>query len=121
MLRDIGGKIRTLRKQKGLKISELAEKLGVSRSYLSNLEIHKTDSIQISVLEKLQEELGLFPDKFVKCIKEVDEFDLKLKKVIYHQLKQLNQHDPKEVEFLLNMINKRYELFAPPHNTFGKS
>lgn len=38
---NIGRKIRILRKKKGLKQNELAEKVGISRPYLSNIERNK--------------------------------------------------------------------------------
>ncbi|MGO4887289.1 helix-turn-helix domain-containing protein [Anaerobacillus sp. MEB173] len=113
MLKDIGVKIRILRKQKGLGLEDLASKLGVSRAYLSNLETSKTDSIQLSVLEKLQDELNLFPEEMINGFEQETEFDLQLKK-IHHLLQELHQHDPKDTEFLLHIIEKRYEM------TFGE-
>jgi transcriptional regulator with XRE-family HTH domain len=110
MLKGIGVQIRTLRKQKGISLNELASKVGVSRGYLANLETGKTDSIQISVLEQLQNELKILPDELVKKLAEENEFDLKLKRINL-LLKELHNQDPSETEFLFQMIEKRYELF----------
>lgn len=112
MFKDIGNQIRTLRKKKGLGLEELATTIGVSRGYLSNLETGKTDSIQMSILEKLQHELNLFPEHLFKSsMDEETEFDIELKRII-QLLKQLNNQDPKEAEFLFHMIEKRFEIFS---------
>ena len=49
----IGKNIAKLRKQKGLTLTELAERAGVAKSYLSNIEreVHQNPSIQ--VIEKI--------------------------------------------------------------------
>ncbi|WLR60634.1 helix-turn-helix domain-containing protein [Guptibacillus hwajinpoensis] len=109
MFNDFGIKIRTLRKQKNLSIEDLASKLGVSKSYVANLETSKTDTIQFSVLEKLQTELTLLPETNITNLNQETEFDIHLGK-INHLLKELHYHDPKETEFLLHIIEKRYEL-----------
>lgn len=111
MLKNVGSRIRTLRKQKGISIDELASTLGVSRGYLSNLETGKTDSIQISILEKLQNQLEIFPDNLIKDLVEENEFDLQLKRINY-LLKLLNDQDPRETDFLFGMVEKRFELFS---------
>lgn len=59
MINEIGKHIRTLRTQKGIGLNTFAKQLGVSPAYLSNLETGKTDTIQLSLLQKLQDELHL--------------------------------------------------------------
>ncbi|MCU0094333.1 helix-turn-helix transcriptional regulator [Bacillus sp. OR9] len=59
MINEIGTHIRTLRTQKGIGLNTFAKQLGVSPAYLSNLETGKTDTIQLSLLQKLQDELHL--------------------------------------------------------------
>lgn len=49
-----GQQIRQLRKSKDISLIQLAKELGVSPAYLSNLENGKTETIQLSVLNKLQ-------------------------------------------------------------------
>ncbi|MFC4617447.1 helix-turn-helix domain-containing protein [Camelliibacillus cellulosilyticus] len=55
----IGKKIKQLRLQKGLSLTELAERAGVSKSYLSTIErdLQKNPSIQF--LEKIADVLGV--------------------------------------------------------------
>ncbi|MED2864962.1 helix-turn-helix domain-containing protein [Bacillus thuringiensis] len=59
MINEIGKHIRTLRTQKGIGLNTFAKQLGVSPAYLSNLETGKTGTIQLSLLQKLQDELHL--------------------------------------------------------------
>lgn len=58
----IGERIKKLRMEKGLSLSELAERAGVAKSYLSSIErnIQKNPSIQF--LEKISAVLGKTPD-----------------------------------------------------------
>ncbi|TDL31818.1 XRE family transcriptional regulator [Jeotgalibacillus sp. S-D1] len=49
----IGENIIKLRKEKGLTLSELAEKAGVSKSYLSNIERNLKQNPSIQVMEKI--------------------------------------------------------------------
>lgn len=55
----IGRNINEIRKRKGLSLSELSEKSGISKSYLSNIErdIHKNPSIHI--IEKISNVLNV--------------------------------------------------------------
>ncbi|KIL52984.1 helix-turn-helix domain-containing protein [Jeotgalibacillus campisalis] len=55
----IGKNIIQLRKQKGLTLSELAEKAGVSKSYLSNIERNLKHNPSIHVMEKISFVLGV--------------------------------------------------------------
>ncbi|KAB8128270.1 helix-turn-helix transcriptional regulator [Gracilibacillus oryzae] len=54
----IGTNISKIRKQRGLTLSELAEKSKISKSYLSNLERNLNDNPSIQVVEKLAEVLN---------------------------------------------------------------
>jgi XRE family transcriptional regulator, master regulator for biofilm formation len=55
----IGKNIYELRRRRGLSLSELSERSGISKSYLSNIErdVHKNPSIQI--LEKISDVLNV--------------------------------------------------------------
>ncbi|MDG5472612.1 helix-turn-helix transcriptional regulator [Jeotgalibacillus sp. ET6] len=55
----IGKNIIQLRKEKGLTLSELAEKAGVSKSYLSNIERNLKHNPSIHVMEKISSVLGV--------------------------------------------------------------
>lgn len=55
----IGREIRRLRQEKGLNITELAEKIGVSRSYLSQIELESVKSPTIDTAKKIANALGI--------------------------------------------------------------
>ena len=48
----IGRRIRHLRRQSGMNIRELAEKVGISRSYLSQIELESIESPTIKTIKK---------------------------------------------------------------------
>jgi transcriptional regulator with XRE-family HTH domain len=114
MLEHIGQRIRTLRKQKGISLNAFAERLNVSPAYLSNLETGKTDTIQLSILEKLQEELSLLP---VETTNSSDsEFDIRIQHVM-QQLKELEQKHPEVADYLLSTLEQGVRLFLNENST----
>ncbi|TYS87716.1 helix-turn-helix domain-containing protein [Rossellomorea aquimaris] len=108
MLQDIGERIRILRTSKGISLNSFAEKLDISTGYLSNLETGKTDTIQLSLLQALQEELHLF--SFYKD--EVDELESRLLN-LKDKLKQLEETNPQAANFLISTIEKGIEVYLP--------
>lgn len=110
----IGERIRVLRKQKGISLNAFAERLNVSPAYLSNLETGKTDTIQLSLLEKLQEELSLLP---VETTHSTDsEFDIRIQHVM-RQLKELEQKHPEIADYLLSTLERGVHLFLNENST----
>lgn len=55
----IGSNINTIRRKKGLSLSELAEKAEISKSYLSNIERNLNDNPSIQVLVKIAQVLNV--------------------------------------------------------------
>lgn len=53
----IGHNISSIRKQKGYTLSELSERTGISKSYLSNIERNLKQNPSIHVMEKIAEVL----------------------------------------------------------------
>lgn len=51
--RPMGRKIRDLRKEKGMNIRELAEEVGISRSYLSHIELESAQNPPIETVRKI--------------------------------------------------------------------
>lgn len=55
----IGSNISTIRKRRGLTLSELADRANVSKSYLSNLERNLNKNPSIQVIEKISKVLDV--------------------------------------------------------------
>jgi transcriptional regulator with XRE-family HTH domain len=106
MLQNLGQHIRTLRQQKGIGLNAFAEQLGVSSGYLSNLETGKTDSIQMSILEKLQEEFTVLP---LQTEPLDDDISYRVNRV-KHRLKELEHHSPEGVDYLLTTLENGLDL-----------
>ena len=77
-LTQIGMRIRTLRKNKGLTIEQLAQKLGVSKQYVAYCESN-LGTITVPSLMAIADVLGVSPnvllgydDRFNKYIEELD-------------------------------------------------
>ncbi|MDZ5710902.1 helix-turn-helix domain-containing protein [Jeotgalibacillus haloalkalitolerans] len=66
----IGENIKKHRKEKGLTLSELAEKAGVSKSYLSNIERNLKQNPSIHVLEKISRVLEVNLQSLLKAKSE---------------------------------------------------
>ncbi|QOR67288.1 helix-turn-helix transcriptional regulator [Cytobacillus suaedae] len=108
MLQEIGQRIRLLRTHKGISLNAFAEKLGVSPGYLSNLETGKTDTIQFSVLERIQDELSLLPS-----VPESAESPFGTRcRVSFDQLLQLNRTDERLAEFLLSQLEDGIQYWS---------
>ena len=60
-------KIKEFRKKKGLTQKQLAEKVGISRSFLGEIENGKWD-IGLTLLIKISNILGVHPSKLIKYI-----------------------------------------------------
>lgn len=62
----IGERIKELRKSKGLSMSELAEKAGVAKSYLSSIERSRQTNPSIQFLEKVGRVLGVSVNQLIE-------------------------------------------------------
>jgi transcriptional regulator with XRE-family HTH domain len=109
LFQNIGLVIRELRSTHNLSISELAEKLNVSVGYLSNLETGKSETVQLSFLNKLQEEFHLFPPNLEE-LQTFGEFEARLLHAT-HLLKSLSESHPEQADYFLEMIEKGTRLF----------
>jgi transcriptional regulator with XRE-family HTH domain len=109
MIEDIGAKIRNVRRNRGISLNTYAEKLGVSPAYLSNLETGKTDTIQLSLLAKLQTELKLLPIGENLDISQIS--DVKLNDVM-RQLIILHKEEPIKAALLTQLIEDAFKLMS---------
>ncbi|OEF99156.1 transcriptional regulator [Vulcanibacillus modesticaldus] len=107
-MRNLGQRVRAIRVKKGIGLNEFANKLGVSSGYLSNLETGKTETIHLSLLEKLQDELEIFP---TVDLGEIDNELLYRIERVNLLLKQLAENNPELTDYLLSTVEKGIEVF----------
>lgn len=72
----LGERIKALRKEQQLTISELAEKAGVAKSYLSSIERTKQTNPSIQFIEKISEALGVSVNDILNDNDEIEIDDL---------------------------------------------
>ncbi|MCM3768385.1 helix-turn-helix domain-containing protein [Neobacillus niacini] len=106
MLENLGEKIRELRIQKGIGLNEFAKILEISPGYLSQLETGKTENINFTLLQRLQEELALLPLNLEKN----DDATARLNRAI-QQVKILQKVDEETAEFLIHNLETSIEWF----------
>lgn len=106
----LGQQVRLFRQQKNISLNAYAKQLGVSPGYLSNLETGKTETIHLSVLEKLQEELVLVPRHELHD-KDHNELQLRIMR-IHDMLAELQQENPQAVQYLIQTIEKGIAVFS---------
>jgi transcriptional regulator with XRE-family HTH domain len=68
----IGNNISTIRKQRGLTLSELAVRTGISKSYLSNIERNLKQNPSIQVIEKIASVLKVDLKTLLKIAADVE-------------------------------------------------
>lgn len=72
----IGEKIKQLRKEKRMSISELAEKAGVAKSYLSSIERNLQSNPSIQFIEKISQVLGVSVNDLINDNNSIVETEL---------------------------------------------
>ncbi len=72
----LGDRIKKIRKEKDMSISELAEKAGVAKSYLSSIERNKQTNPSIQFMEKVSVALGVSVNDLLYDASEVKIEDL---------------------------------------------
>lgn len=108
MWKNVGQRIRILREKEGITLNAFAKKLGVSSGYLSQLETGKTETIPLSLLEKLQEELGIFSIDHGVEENTAAIFRFSKSRHRYEKLLALN---PTAAEYLLKTFESGIEYF----------
>lgn len=106
MLENLGEKIRELRIQKGFGLNEFAKIIDISPGYLSQLETGKTENINFTLLQRLQEELALLPLNLEKS----DDTTTRLNRAV-QQVKTLQKVDEEAAEFLIHNLETSIEWF----------
>ena len=78
----IGERVKNLRKEKKMSLSELAEKAGVAKSYLSSLERNLQTNPSIQFLEKIAAVLNVPVDHLIHEQMNTDELDSEWMKIV---------------------------------------
>ncbi|HGP3672362.1 helix-turn-helix domain-containing protein [Bacillus cereus group sp. MYBK245-2] len=112
MLQHLGQTIRTLRKHKGITLNDLAATLHVSPGYLSNLETMKTDTVSLTFLEQIQEELNLFPALTQETDSPNHELDFRLQRLC-QVLQKTHDENPELADYFIAHVEKGLELYQP--------
>lgn len=74
-IRSLGKAISDLRKQQGLNRKELAEKAGISLSYLARIETNTSDSpsvVSVTVLYDITDALGIKMKEFLVYVESIE-------------------------------------------------
>lgn len=111
MLQHLGQTIRILRKHKHITLNEFAAKLNISPGYLSNLETAKTDTITLDLLQKLQEELNLFPALTQETDSQHHELHFRLQRLC-QVLQQVHDTAPELANFFIAHVEKGLEIYS---------
>ncbi|OEH86580.1 hypothetical protein BHU72_09980 [Desulfuribacillus stibiiarsenatis] len=111
-----GPKLRLIRMQKGIGLNQLANKLDISSGYLSNLERGKTDTIPLTLLNRLEQELSLSVSELIGGRHDnhaqgqpFDEYDYRLK-ICFNELAELQKKDIGFADYLITIVEKGLEL-----------
>lgn len=105
---NFGQQLRQIRQQKGFGLNEFAKEIGVSPAYLSNLETGKTQTIQLEILSKLQQELHMIINEDVP---ENDHTVWRAER-IGELLLDMHRTNPIAADYLMTMVEQGVELFT---------
>ena len=101
-----GEKVKMLREKKNISLNQFAKIIGVSPAYLSNLENGKTDTVQLSVLHKIHDQLGIQPID-TSTTDSIFEIELQYGMTL---LRQLHKQNPKSAHFILKIMEQSDSL-----------
>lgn len=76
MKKLIGEKIKQLRKERQISLSELAEQAGVAKSYLSSIERNLQSNPSIQFVEKISQVLGVSTNDLINESNSINETEL---------------------------------------------
>lgn len=107
---DLGKQIRVIRKQRNFGLNELADRLDVSRGYLSNLETGKTSTINLDLLDRIQSEFQLYPIENDSHTHN-SEMNNRLHRLIL-LLKKVHETDPQFADYLITTAEQGASLLS---------
>ncbi|MFE5321343.1 helix-turn-helix domain-containing protein [Paenibacillus sp. NPDC056579] len=115
---EIGLYIRSIRQQRGADVAEFARELGVSPDYLRNLESGRTQTIQLEVINKLQNEFfTIESDNGLELEYEPqDAVGTRIDRLAA-SLKALHETDPAAADYLIRTAEQGLEWISASHRS----
>lgn len=105
MTTQLGKKIRTLRKQKGLSLEKLGELSETSKSYIWELENRDSTNPTADKLAKISQALGVTTDYLTNDNAELST-DV-LQEALFRKFAQLDKSDQKKIEQIIDLWSKK--------------
>lgn len=106
---EIGLYIRSIRQQRGADITEFARELGVSPDYLRNLESGRTQTIQLEVINKLQNEFYSIENDLDMDYDPYDPVRIRIDRLAA-SLQSLHAVDPQAADYLMRIVEQGLDL-----------
>jgi len=106
---EIGLYIRSIRQQRGADITEFARELGVSPDYLRNLESGRTQTIQLEVINKLQNEFYSIENDLDMDYDPYDPVRIRIDRLAA-SLQSLYAADPQAADYLMRIVEQGLDL-----------
>lgn len=121
MFENFGQKIRILREKKGISLNQFAKSLNVSPSYLSTLETGQRTKVDISFLQKIENELNIVSTEInTTTQKEFNDFHYRAEN-IFQDLKKIEQTNPIAANYWLTILEDGVKLFHQKEQPSNKS
>lgn len=102
----LGGKIKELRKKKGLTLEQLAEKIGSGKSYVWEVENKGVKRPSAEKLSLIAKALDVTTDYLIDN-EQVDITDSQEKEVFYRKLGQLKKNDRDKIMDMIDAWSKK--------------
>jgi len=112
ILKLVGGKIRELRKERGLSQEELGEKAGFHFSYLGGLERGERN-VSLENLAKVAETLGVDIGELFGYVREYNKPLTEKEKTLQEAFFLLLNRDEKEIQMAVNVLSEIFKTYAP--------
>lgn len=103
----VGKRLKELREERGLSLSELAARSGVAKSYLSNIERDKMTNPSLEILTKISAVLDITPQNLISLDKDIEEDKVQADLERLALKEGINQAQLKEYKDLIEFIKWR--------------
>lgn len=112
ILKLVGGKVRELRKERGLSQEDLGELSGFHFSYIGGLERGERN-VSLENLAKVAETLGVDIGELFGYVHEYDKPLTEKEKVLQEAFFLLLNRDEKEIQMAVNVLSEIFKTYAP--------